>query len=128
MLRVSSSSPPQSVAAAIGKSINESHKYPVVRAIGHGAVGQAVKENRVIHVREVPGEYLPVHSGLGAGTPRELLVAPASVDGTVPPSLVSPCARGAGSPRISGFGMAVRPGPHRSVPQVFGTSPSRSPT
>lgn len=43
VLRVSSSSPPQSVAAAISKSISESHRYPVIRAIGHGAVGQAVK-------------------------------------------------------------------------------------
>jgi stage V sporulation protein S len=43
VLRVSSSSAPQSVAAAISKSISESHRYPVLRAIGHGAVGQAVK-------------------------------------------------------------------------------------
>lgn len=43
VLRVSASSPPQAVAAAISKSISESHKYPVLRAIGHGAVGQAVK-------------------------------------------------------------------------------------
>lgn len=43
VLRVSSSSPPQSVAAAISKSISDSRRYPVLRAIGHGAVGQAVK-------------------------------------------------------------------------------------
>jgi stage V sporulation protein S len=42
ILRVSASSAPQSVAAAISKCISDSHKYPV-RAIGHGAVGQAVK-------------------------------------------------------------------------------------
>jgi stage V sporulation protein S len=43
VLRVSSSSAPQSVAAAISKSIYESHRYPILRAIGHGAVGQTVK-------------------------------------------------------------------------------------
>lgn len=43
VLKVSASSPPQSVAAAISKSISDSRKFPVLRAIGHGAVGQAVK-------------------------------------------------------------------------------------
>jgi stage V sporulation protein S len=43
VLRVSSSSSPQSVASAICKSILDSHKYPAVRAIGHGAIGQAAK-------------------------------------------------------------------------------------
>lgn len=43
VLRVSANSAPQAVAAAIAKSISDSHKYPVLRAIGHGAVGQAVK-------------------------------------------------------------------------------------
>lgn len=43
VLKVSASSPPQSVASAIGKSISDSRRYPVLRAIGHGAVGQAVK-------------------------------------------------------------------------------------
>lgn len=43
VLRVSSSSSPQSVATAIYKSIFDSHHYPDLRAIGHGAVGQSVK-------------------------------------------------------------------------------------
>lgn len=43
VLRVSASSPPQAVAAAISKSITDSHVYPSLRAIGHGAVGQTVK-------------------------------------------------------------------------------------
>ena len=42
-LRVSSTSTPQSVAGAIAKSITIGHNYPEVRAIGHGAIGQAVK-------------------------------------------------------------------------------------
>jgi CheY-like chemotaxis protein/CHASE3 domain sensor protein len=54
-----------------------------VIAPGDGLLGQAAKENRVLHVRHVPRDYLPVASGLGSGTPRELLIAPAAVDGIV---------------------------------------------
>ena len=50
---------------------------------GDGLVGQAAKENRVLHVTDVPAAYLSVASGVGRGDPAELLVAPASVDGHV---------------------------------------------
>jgi CheY-like chemotaxis protein/CHASE3 domain sensor protein len=50
---------------------------------GEGLLGQAVKENRVLHVRDVPEDYFAVESSLGRGKPREFLVAPASVDGIV---------------------------------------------
>ena len=50
---------------------------------GDGLIGQAARENRVLHVTNVPAGYLPVTSGLGQATPAELLVAPASVDGVV---------------------------------------------
>jgi signal transduction histidine kinase/DNA-binding response OmpR family regulator/CHASE3 domain sensor protein len=53
-----------------------------VRA-GDGLIGQAAKDNRAIRVRDVPPGYLPIASGVGHGTPSELLVAPASVDGVV---------------------------------------------
>jgi len=43
VLRVGSSSPPQAVATAVSKSIFDTNKFPVLRAIGHGAVGQAAK-------------------------------------------------------------------------------------
>ena len=43
LLKVGSTSQPQSVASAIFKSITDSGIYPDLRAIGHGAVGQAVK-------------------------------------------------------------------------------------
>ncbi len=49
---------------------------------GNGLLGQAAKENRPLHVRNVPDGYL-VASSLGSGKPVELLVAPASVDGAV---------------------------------------------
>jgi CheY-like chemotaxis protein/signal transduction histidine kinase/CHASE3 domain sensor protein len=50
---------------------------------GDGLLGQAAKSNHVVHVRDVPDGYLPVTSSLGASKSRELLIAPASVDGAV---------------------------------------------
>jgi signal transduction histidine kinase/DNA-binding response OmpR family regulator/CHASE3 domain sensor protein len=54
-------------------------RLPVIRN-GENLLGQTAKENRPIHVRDVPGDYLPVASALGRSDPRELLMAPASVD------------------------------------------------
>jgi CheY-like chemotaxis protein/CHASE3 domain sensor protein len=54
----------------------------VVRA-GEGLLGQAAKENRTVRVKNVPEGYLQVTSALGHGTPRELLISPAAVAGTV---------------------------------------------
>ena len=42
LLKVGSSSPPHSVATALVRAIQEG-RAPIMRAIGHGAVGQAVK-------------------------------------------------------------------------------------
>ncbi|MEO8004572.1 MAG: response regulator [Betaproteobacteria bacterium] len=50
---------------------------------GDGLLGQAAKNNRLIHVRDIPEDYLPIGSSLGHGKPRELVVAPASADGVV---------------------------------------------
>jgi signal transduction histidine kinase/CheY-like chemotaxis protein/CHASE3 domain sensor protein len=48
---------------------------------GDGLAGQAVKDNRTLHVREVPAGYLPIGSATGQSAPGELLIAPASIDG-----------------------------------------------
>jgi signal transduction histidine kinase/CheY-like chemotaxis protein/CHASE3 domain sensor protein len=50
---------------------------------GDGLTGQAAKEARTVHVRDLPDGYLDVSSAVGKTTPRELVIAPASVDGTV---------------------------------------------
>ena len=50
---------------------------------GEGLLGQAVKDNRMLHVRDLPDNYIAIGSSLGRSRPRELLVAPASVSGTV---------------------------------------------
>jgi len=50
---------------------------------GDGLVGQAAEDKRALRVRDVPAGYLPISSGIGRGTPNELVVVPASVDGVV---------------------------------------------
>jgi CheY-like chemotaxis protein/signal transduction histidine kinase len=50
---------------------------------GDGLVGQAAKDRRALRVRDVPAGYLPISSGIGKGTPNELVVIPASIDGVV---------------------------------------------
>lgn len=42
LLKVAANSPPHAVATALVRSIQEGQS-PIMRAIGHGAVGQAVK-------------------------------------------------------------------------------------
>ncbi|MEO8152529.1 MAG: response regulator [Rhizobacter sp.] len=60
----------------------ETDTQPMLRP-GDGLLGQVAKQNLGMHVRDVPEGYLPVASSLGHGTPSELLLAPASVDGVV---------------------------------------------
>ena len=50
---------------------------------GDGLAGQALKENRIVKVDEVPDGYLPVASALGEGKPKHLLIVPASDAGVV---------------------------------------------
>jgi len=50
---------------------------------GDGLLGQAVKQRRALRVRDVPDNYLPVASSLGSAKAREILVAPATIEGVV---------------------------------------------
>ena len=50
---------------------------------GDGLVGQAARDYRALRVRDVPAGYLPISSGIGMGTPNELVVVPAGIDGVV---------------------------------------------
>jgi CheY-like chemotaxis protein/signal transduction histidine kinase/CHASE3 domain sensor protein len=50
---------------------------------GDGLVGQAARDQRALRVRDVPAGYLPISSGIGTGTPNELVVVPAGIDGVV---------------------------------------------
>ncbi len=46
-----------------------------------GITRQAFEENKTIEVREVPGDFFPVSSGLGKSAARHLVVAPVTADG-----------------------------------------------
>jgi signal transduction histidine kinase/CHASE3 domain sensor protein/DNA-binding response OmpR family regulator len=50
---------------------------------GDGLVGQAARDYRALRMRDVPPGYLPISSSLGRGTPGELVVVPAGIDGVV---------------------------------------------
>jgi CheY-like chemotaxis protein/CHASE3 domain sensor protein len=50
---------------------------------GDGLLGQAARDQRPLHVTNVPDGYLQVASSTGRSKSRELLLAPASVDGAV---------------------------------------------
>jgi CheY-like chemotaxis protein/signal transduction histidine kinase/CHASE3 domain sensor protein len=50
---------------------------------GEGLVGQCGKDGRLLHLKEIPGDYLPVASGVGKSKPRELILAPAAVEEVV---------------------------------------------
>ncbi|HEY6560272.1 MAG TPA: response regulator [Polyangiaceae bacterium] len=56
---------------------------PEVIDPGAGLAGQVALNNRLVHLMDVPDEYCDVRSGLGKHRPRELVIAPASADGTV---------------------------------------------
>ncbi len=50
---------------------------------GDGLLGQAAKDQRTLRVSDVPDGYLPISSTLGSASPRELLIAPARLNGSV---------------------------------------------
>jgi signal transduction histidine kinase/CheY-like chemotaxis protein len=50
---------------------------------GDGLVGQAANDKRALRIRDVPDGYLPISSAIGKGTPNELVIVPASIDGVV---------------------------------------------
>ncbi|MBF0369795.1 MAG: response regulator [Magnetococcales bacterium] len=56
---------------------------PATYQPGEGLVGQAVVEKEPILVTNVPEHYLPIHSSLGEGTPRNILIYPIVRNGSV---------------------------------------------
>ncbi|WP_343629296.1 response regulator [Roseateles sp.] len=50
---------------------------------GDTLLGQAARDRRPLHVRDLPADYLPIASTLGRTQSTELLIAPAGIDGGV---------------------------------------------
>ena len=51
--------------------------------LGEGLIGQAALDKRIFLIDQLPEEHIKVTSGLGASSPRNLLIAPILVDGRV---------------------------------------------
>ena len=52
-------------------------------AVGEGLVGQVAKDRQLMHVKRIPADYSTMHSALGRGRLRELLLIPLAVDGVL---------------------------------------------
>lgn len=50
---------------------------------GEGVIWQAVQQDKIISLNDVPGDYFKVSSGLGEGSPRSVLIVPTSNDDQV---------------------------------------------
>ncbi|HYQ15562.1 MAG TPA: response regulator, partial [Polyangiaceae bacterium] len=50
---------------------------------GDGLLGQVARDHKLLHVREVPDEFLAVESSLGRAKVRELVLAPAMHEGSL---------------------------------------------
>ncbi|MBC7538511.1 MAG: response regulator [Bacteriovorax sp.] len=51
--------------------------------LNEGLVGQAAAENRLLHITDLPENYIQINSSLGTAPPKTLLVTPALVEGSV---------------------------------------------
>ncbi len=50
---------------------------------GEGLVGQAVKENRILTLEDIPDDYLEISSSLGDTKPQHLFICPVEIDNKV---------------------------------------------
>ena len=50
---------------------------------GESLVGQAVREDRLLALEELPPDYIKVSSGLGRSAPRQLVIAPVRNEGEI---------------------------------------------
>ncbi|MGD9974552.1 MAG: response regulator [Desulfatirhabdiaceae bacterium] len=50
---------------------------------GEGLVGQAMLENQIIQISDIPEDYVHISSGLGHSAPRNMVVVPLSLENTV---------------------------------------------
>ncbi|HET9992265.1 MAG TPA: CHASE3 domain-containing protein, partial [Kofleriaceae bacterium] len=55
----------------------------VTKKLGEGLGGEAARAGSIVHIDDLPADYLRISSALGDSRPRALVVAPAVVDGQV---------------------------------------------
>ncbi len=68
---------------AAGYAITDEPRSAASFRLGEGLIGQAAVDKRVFLIDQLPEEHMKVTSGLGASSPRNLLIAPILVDGRV---------------------------------------------
>jgi len=77
LIKVAASSPPHDMAYAIVRSI-QNGRHPVMRALGHGAIGQAVKAQVIARGMAAPLGidllYLPAFDNIVGNEGKELSV------------------------------------------------------
>ncbi len=75
--------PGERLRRVAGHALEPLTEHGATLRLGDGLTGQAAKQNQALHLRDLPEDYLPVTSAVGRTKPRELVIAPASVDGKV---------------------------------------------
>ncbi|MFJ4064693.1 response regulator [Pseudomonas sp. NPDC089996] len=68
--------------ATYGLDANEQAREQVL-GDHHGLLGQAVRENRLLRLDDLPEDYYHLSSGLGSGLPRSAMLMPASDEGQI---------------------------------------------
>lgn len=66
-----------------GYAIADEERASVSFRLGEGLIGQAALDKRVFLIDKLPEEHIKVTSGLGASSPRNLLIAPILVEDRV---------------------------------------------
>lgn len=62
--------------------IDENNKLEYFR-FGEGLIGQSAAEKRPILLRNIPDHYINIHSGLGNGAPKNIMILPVQFEGSV---------------------------------------------
>ena len=68
-------------SAAFG--LDQGGPEPVAFRRGEGLIGRAAEDDKPLHLRDVPADYLPIRSGTGQRAPLELVLSPARTDAVV---------------------------------------------
>jgi CheY-like chemotaxis protein/signal transduction histidine kinase/CHASE3 domain sensor protein len=64
-----------------GYALDSRAAGPETFAEGEGVIGQAAMAGKLVHLRQVPPDFLKLRSGTGEGAPAELVVIPARIEG-----------------------------------------------